>query len=821
MHRSAFTHIASFAAAALLSLAILLAFTCGTAHTAERTLTVFAQAYTPDIVTGDNPLPLRQFSRLAREWEKMHPGVKVRFINQPPGDYRVWMITQLKGGTAPDVMWTQADWANEDQKYGWFIQLDPYLNRRNPYTSSSKPWIDHFYEDATNARRAPDGKLYALPIDQVETGIFYNKDIFRRVGVQPPETWSEFVEVHQKLEEAGYVAMLFVGDAMRFGWARTLLHDQLFNDKLPLVDVKREDQSGFLGVDAQEFVRAYKKGIWSVRDPRYRDLLRILKDWSQYWNDDWIATGDPRLFRVGRAAMFWEGSWYTPSIERDPLREFDYGVFPVPGLTRQTSRYAAGMQPRGLGGASAIQFAITQTAVREDKVDLAVDFLQFITAPGNLGKLVGEAEKFLPNSPGVKGSPTLDPFSATLEQGPVLFRGEPPTKEYEDVTFRAMQSYLSGKASLDDTITLLDEYVARAVDRLLKENPQWRFDENWEILPDAQPPASPASTSTSGIRWIPWVFVGIVGLASLGAAAINRREIGRSMRKKKNIYLFLVPTFLLLLLFNYYPIISAFYHAFFDWKGSGEADWVGLKNFVEVFRDPVMHESAVNALLLLGFGIVVSITLPLFVAELIFHLRSDTAKYLYRVLFVIPMVVPGIVTLLIWGFIFNFELGLLNQFFRLIGFEGWTQAWLGNPNIALYSMMFIGFPWVGGFALLIYYAGLQSIPKEVLESSAIDGASAWKRFLNVDLPLVMPQTKLLIVLGFINGLQGFQNQLILTNGGPGYSTMVPGMHLYLNAMSYDRMGYACAIGVVLFVVILALTWINLRYLKSGAEGDVK
>lgn len=107
-----------------------------------------------------------------------------------------------------------------------------------------------------------------------------------------------------------------------------------------------------------------------------------------------------------------------------------------------------------------------------------------------------------------------------------------------------------------------------------------------------------------------------------------------------------------------------------------------------------------------------------------------------------------------------------------------ARAWLGDPNIALYSMMFIGFPFVGGFGLLIYYAGLQGISKDIFESCNIDGASPIRRFYAVDFPLLMPQTKLLFVLGLNNGIQGFQNQLLLTNGDPGYATMVPGLHLY-------------------------------------------
>ena len=195
--------------------------------------------------------------------------------------------------------------------------------------------------------------------------------------------------------------------------------------------------------------------------------------------------------------------------------------------------------------------------------------------------------------------------------------------------------------------------------------------------------------------------------------------------------------------------------------------------------------------------------------------------YIYRVLFIIPMVVPAIVMLLIWGFIYDYNIGILNQILRVIGLSHFCQAWLADPKVALYSLMLIGFPWIGGFALLIYYAGLQSIPHDVLDSCKIDGATGLRRILSVDLPLVRAQSKLLVVLGFIGGVQGFQTQLLLTNGGPGYSTMVPGLYLYRNAIQYDRMGYACAIGVILFAAVLGITYLNMKYMKSSTEFEAK
>jgi ABC-type sugar transport system permease subunit len=510
--------------------------------------------------------------------------------------------------------------------------------------------------------------------------------------------------------------------------------------------------------------------------------------------------------------MWWDGSWYVPQIERDPLRNFQYGIFLVPPLSKEDSPYTAPTGARGVGGATSIQYAITNTAMKDPRRQaLSIDFLRFVTAPQNLGPLVKEAALFVPNVPGLEGSPLLKPFMQVLEKGAARFGGEMADARYDDQMFRVHQEFLGGRLTEDETVARLSGYLDRGIDQALRDNADaWNFDSNWEIQPT--PKAAKKEADKPARPWAVLAGAGVVILGGLGLA-LSRKDVRKAYRS----YLFLAPTFILLILFSYYPIFSALSHSFTEWKGSGASTWIGLANFRELFADDVMGESSLNTLKLMIGGMIISLTAPLLAAEMIFALKSERAQYLYRVFFVIPMVVPGVVTLLIWGFIYDDNLGLLNQALMALGLGGWQQSWLGDPQTVLYSLLLMGFPWVGGFALLIYYAGLQNIPGEVFESARLDGASGFTRFKAIDLPLLMGQVKLLVVLGFIGGVQGFQGQLLLTNGGPGYSTMVPGMHLYQNAISFDRMGYACAIGVVLFLVILAITYINLKYVKSSSE----
>ena len=291
----------------------------------------------------------------------------------------------------------------------------------------------------------------------------------------------------------------------------------------------------------------------------------------------------------------------------------------------------------------------------------------------------------------------------------------------------------------------------------------------------------------------------------------------RQVWQNRKIYLFLIPTFALLLAFSYWPPLSAIYTSFFQWDGFGPRVFIGFGNFKEILEDTMLLRSVWNLVRLLGFRLAIGLSIPLIVAELVFNLRNDSLRYAYRLLFIIPMVVPGLVTTFLWRFILDPNVGVLNIILEAVGGESWRQPWLGSTRTVLQAFMLIGFPYVSGVNVLIYLAGLQSIPGEIFDASRVDGATGVTRFFRIDLPLVMGQVKLLLILGVIGGLQSYQQQLILTNGGPGYSSMMPGLVMYLESFSYSRIGYASSIGFVTFLVILAFTYVNMKYVRSSAE----
>lgn len=280
--------------------------------------------------------------------------------------------------------------------------------------------------------------------------------------------------------------------------------------------------------------------------------------------------------------------------------------------------------------------------------------------------------------------------------------------------------------------------------------------------------------------------------------------------------LMIVPTFAFLGLFKYFPALSSFYYAMTRWDGFGAPRFIGLQNFVKLLGDQVFHQSMKNAAIWTVVYCVQCVVPPLLAAELIFHLRSKRMQYFYRVLLIVPMVVPEIVEQLIWQLIYDGDIGMINRLLGAVGLEELARNWLGDPKTALMALMFMRFPWIHAFNMLLFYSGLQGIPQGILESSTLDGLGAFGKIRWMHLPFLVSQTKVAVILAVIACLQTVTAPLVMTSGGPGYATYVPALHMYLSAFGNSNFGYAIAQAVVLFVLVMLLTMLSNR-VKSQTE----
>jgi raffinose/stachyose/melibiose transport system permease protein len=273
---------------------------------------------------------------------------------------------------------------------------------------------------------------------------------------------------------------------------------------------------------------------------------------------------------------------------------------------------------------------------------------------------------------------------------------------------------------------------------------------------------------------------------------------------------FLLPTAIFVLGFCYYPAVRAIFGSFTQWDGFNDPVFVGLKNYRTLFQDRIFLISVRNVLYWSAGSVIIGLCAPFIGAELIFHLPSAKAQYVYRVLFIIPIVVPYMVTLLIWTFIYEPTIGLLNRLlvdvFRIARES--IPNWLGDSKLVIPSLMFMGFPWMSGLNLLICYSGLQDIPGDVIEYAGLDGCVGLKRILRIDIPLIMGQIRLLLILGIIGTIQNITVPLLMTKGGPGYDSYVPGLYMYNKAFRMSDFGTAFTIATTMFVVIFILTLLS-------------
>jgi ABC-type sugar transport system permease subunit len=308
------------------------------------------------------------------------------------------------------------------------------------------------------------------------------------------------------------------------------------------------------------------------------------------------------------------------------------------------------------------------------------------------------------------------------------------------------------------------------------------------------------------------------------------------LRNHWPLYLIVLPSLFLIALFMYFPAFSGTFFSFFRWNGDELATYINVNNYITAFKDPKLgHAFEVVGILFLAA--LVKMIPSIITAVVIHRITSDKWRYWYRLLFVVPMVVPAMVGLLIWKFFYDPVVGLLNKFLMstgllkvmaainliLIGGDkhkaifvaGQPPAWLGDPDLVLPALIFWGFPWIGIVGVLIYLSSLEKIPSSVYECAELDGVGSLGKFFYIELPLIATAVRINLVLMSIGVLTGYGLILVLLgdSGGPGGAAMVPGLYMYHNAFIQREAGYACAIGILLFVLILFLTWINNKYVR--------
>ena len=282
-------------------------------------------------------------------------------------------------------------------------------------------------------------------------------------------------------------------------------------------------------------------------------------------------------------------------------------------------------------------------------------------------------------------------------------------------------------------------------------------------------------------------------------------------------YLFIAPTIILIAIFSYYAFFNGLYNSFTDYRvTNNETSFVGFANYITLFSQEgsVFWGSFKNQVIITLVGVFNAIFWPLLTAELLFFVRRKKIANFIKSTFVMPMLVPGIVVTLIWRFLYNKSFGF-NSVLTTLGLDSLKHDWMNDKTTALFSVIFMGFPYVSGLNFLIFHAAINNIGRELYEAAVIDGATSAQVAFQIHVPNVVGYISVIATLSLIGSLSGFGSILATTNGGPGNTTMVPSLLMYRVAFTDGRFGYASAMAVIIMIVILVLTVIQRKMLKGG------
>jgi raffinose/stachyose/melibiose transport system permease protein len=266
-----------------------------------------------------------------------------------------------------------------------------------------------------------------------------------------------------------------------------------------------------------------------------------------------------------------------------------------------------------------------------------------------------------------------------------------------------------------------------------------------------------------------------------------------------------LPAVLLVVVAIYLTTAAGAWYAFTDWTGVGPSSFVGLANFREIFSTPELFGSLVNTLLL-AFGFVV-LTNVLGLGFALALNRGLKTRYLLRTLVFMPVVIAPIAVSYVWKFIFAYD-GPLNATLALLGLKGLQQDWLADPHLGLAAILVVMVWQSIGFAMVIYLAGLATVPVELEEAAALDGAGTVRRLFSLTLPMIQPSVAIATTLSLVQGLRVFDQVLALTGGGPADATQTLATQVYQQTFVFGKFGFGAALALILTLIILVFTVIQ-------------
>ncbi|WP_194409986.1 carbohydrate ABC transporter permease [Microbacterium cremeum] len=292
---------------------------------------------------------------------------------------------------------------------------------------------------------------------------------------------------------------------------------------------------------------------------------------------------------------------------------------------------------------------------------------------------------------------------------------------------------------------------------------------------------------------------------------VSRRRSKLRLRNTLIGWSFILPNFLGFGLLTLIPIVVLFYMSFTNWNVFGKADWIGLANFERLIGDGSFRVSVVNTLYYSALHIPLTIAVSLGLALLLNNKLRGVAFFRTAAFF--PYITSIVAIAVVWNLLFSPDYGPINEFLRFIGIQN-PPGWLTSPEWAMPAVVIVGTWRDMGYYMILFLAGLQTVPRELHEAARVDGASVWQRFVNVTLPCLRPTMFFVTVMLTINSFKIFDLILVMTDGGPGQSTLVLSQFIYRKGFEESQFGYASAAAVALFFMCIVVTILQFLWNKK-------
>ncbi|NOV04479.1 carbohydrate ABC transporter permease [Paenibacillus planticolens] len=284
-----------------------------------------------------------------------------------------------------------------------------------------------------------------------------------------------------------------------------------------------------------------------------------------------------------------------------------------------------------------------------------------------------------------------------------------------------------------------------------------------------------------------------------------------SARIRGFITIALLPALVLYLFFVIVPIFWSAYYGFFDWKGIGAAKFIGLDNYVEVFKDPIFWKSFKNNMLIVAASVFGQVPIALILALLL--MKSTYFQRVIRASVFMPMVLSSVVVGIIWGYIYHPQIGILNFLLEGVGLDSWKKAWLSDPKVSMYALMVpIIWNYIGPY-MIMFIAALQNISPEIEDAAQLDGVGPVRKLFAVTLPMIWDTVKVAVVLCISGSLKAFDLIYVMTGGGPAHSTELLASYMYNSTFNVYRFGFGSAISTAIIILSLILIVGSQRLMK--------